>query len=155
MSFFAGFLWAEGFPRTSQVAFPLLKVPRSVWAPVGDLWGCFKLSIMFFRRWLPSVYGEAGALVPRPGHGMKKKLKKARSIQEKINWVFEWPGNWLIWTLKMALSTTATILSRPSPPSASLGEGGRSIYTQGCHKYFKTKNPDFSWPLQLINPDLG
>ena len=48
-------------------------------------------------------------------------LRKARSIQKKINRVFEWAGSWSIWTLKMALSTTATVLPRQSPPSASLG----------------------------------
>ena len=42
--------------------------------------------------------------------GFTHVLRKARSIQKKINRVFEWPGNWSIWTLKIALSTAAILL---------------------------------------------
>ena len=38
-------------------------------------------------------------------------------LEDKKNPVFEWPGSWTIWTLKIALSTTATILPRQSQSS--------------------------------------
>ena len=39
---------------------------------MGDVWGVLSF-LNVFRRWLPSVMGRPGHLVPRPGHGMKKK----------------------------------------------------------------------------------